>query len=99
MSMKKQTASTYEKAAHETLRCAYEIGERRIAEAVAAEREAVAEMADRSVEKWKQLMAEGGITDMSLATIRARIREAQTLATAIRARGIIADGEVGEAHA
>ena len=66
---------------------------------VAAEREAVAEMADRSVEKWKQLMAEGGITDMSLATIRARIREAQTLATAIRARGIIADGEVGEAHA
>ena len=40
MSMKKYTASTYEKAADETLRSAYRMCEQRIAEAVAAEREA-----------------------------------------------------------
>ena len=46
MNMKEYTASTCEKAAHDTLRRAYEICERRIDEAVARERERCAKVAE-----------------------------------------------------
>ena len=57
MSMKKYAASTYEKAADETLRSAYRMCEQRIAEAVAAERERCAKVAEERIahlKEWEQ---------------------------------------------
>ena len=86
MSMKKQTASTYEKAAHETLRSAYEIGERRIAEAVDAERERCAEKAEDRVERWLRIRDKiPAHMAVPRAIIQGRMTEAQAIAAAIRA--------------